>query len=83
LAAVVGDGCPADLLASSLFLASIGALAKRDRNRGAERRTERPSEIPLMQDWILILTPVSLVTFFLVYPDHFHHVLAWFGHLIR
>ena len=36
-----------------------------------------------MQDWILILTPVSLVTFFLVYPDQFHHVLAWFGHLIR
>jgi len=36
-----------------------------------------------MQDWILILTPVSLVTFFLVYPNQFHHVLTWFGHLIR
>ena len=36
-----------------------------------------------MQDWILVLAPVSLVTYFLLYPDQFHHFLTWFGHLIR
>jgi len=36
-----------------------------------------------MQDWILVLAPVSLVTYFLLYPHQFHQFLAWFGHLIR
>jgi hypothetical protein len=53
------------------------------RNRGANRRAKRPSEILFMQDWILVLAPVSLVTYFLLFPDQFHHFMAWFGHLIR
>jgi hypothetical protein len=36
-----------------------------------------------MQDWILVLAPVSLVAYFLLYPDQFHHFMTWFGHLIR
>lgn len=36
-----------------------------------------------MQDWILVLAPVSLVTYFLVHPDQFRMFMNWFGHLIR
>jgi hypothetical protein len=36
-----------------------------------------------MQDWVLLLSPVSLVTYFLVYPDQFRVFMAWFEHLIR
>jgi hypothetical protein len=36
-----------------------------------------------MQDWILVLSPVSLITYFLVYPDQFRHFMTWFGHLVR
>jgi hypothetical protein len=71
-------------LASSLLAVSNGASARKDyRNRGANRRAKRPSEILFMQDWILVLAPVSLVTYFLLFPDQFHHFMAWFGHLIR
>jgi hypothetical protein len=35
-----------------------------------------------MQDWALILTPISAVAYFMVYPDQFHRALFWIGHLI-
>ena len=57
--------------------------------KGIEIDKQRPNAetpvrgYPLMQDLVLMLTPVSLVTYFLVYPDQFHVFLGWFGHLIR
>lgn len=79
-------GAWAALLASPSHVewASIGALVQRD--NGIEEQSagrKRPSEIPLMQDWILILAPVSLVSYFLMYPSQFHQFITWFGHLIR
>jgi hypothetical protein len=36
-----------------------------------------------MQDWILVLTPVSLATYFLIHPDQLSAFLVWFGRLLH
>jgi hypothetical protein len=30
-----------------------------------------------MRDWILLLTPIGLIAFFLVYPDEFIAFINW------
>ena len=36
-----------------------------------------------MRDWILILLPVAVVVYFLVYPDAFSAVVAWVQSIVR
>ena len=30
-----------------------------------------------MRDWLLLLTPIALVIYFLAYPDQFSAFMAW------
>jgi hypothetical protein len=34
-----------------------------------------------MRDWLLLLTPIGLIVFFLVYPDQFTAFITWAAHL--
>ena len=36
-----------------------------------------------MRDWVLIVTPVVIVAYFLVYPDQFNAFVAWAQSIIR
>jgi hypothetical protein len=36
-----------------------------------------------MQDWILVLAPLSIVSYFLVHPDRLVAFIHWFGRLIQ
>ncbi len=35
-----------------------------------------------MRDWLLLLAPIALVIYFLVYPDRFSAFMAWASHLV-
>ena len=37
----------------------------------------------VMQDWILVLAPLSIVSYFLVHPDRLVAFIHWFGRLIQ
>jgi hypothetical protein len=32
-----------------------------------------------MRDWLLVLAPIALVFYFLLYPNQFHAFVAWAG----
>lgn len=34
-----------------------------------------------MRDWLLLLTPIGLITFFLIYPDEFTAFITWAEHI--
>jgi hypothetical protein len=33
-----------------------------------------------MREWLLVLVPIALVIYFLVYPDQFHAITNWLTH---
>jgi hypothetical protein len=33
-----------------------------------------------MREWLLVLVPIALVIYFLVYPDRFHAITNWLTH---
>jgi hypothetical protein len=35
-----------------------------------------------MRDWLLVLLPLALVLYFVVFPDHFDLVLGWLDSLL-
>lgn len=35
-----------------------------------------------MRDWLLLLAPIALILYFLVYPDQFSAFMAWAQSLI-
>jgi hypothetical protein len=35
-----------------------------------------------MRDWLLLLAPIALVAYFMVYPDQFSAFLAWASHIV-
>jgi len=35
-----------------------------------------------MRDWLLLLGPVALIVYFLVFPDQFSAFVYWASHLI-
>jgi hypothetical protein len=36
-----------------------------------------------MQDWTLMMAPLGITFYFLVYPDQFKSVLAWLAALVQ
>jgi len=42
---------------------------------------EKPKDRP-MRDWLLVLAPVILVIYFLVFPSHFDGTLQWLGAIV-
>ena len=34
-----------------------------------------------MRDWLLLLTPIGLIIYFLIYPDHFTAFITWAQHI--
>jgi hypothetical protein len=34
-----------------------------------------------MRDWLLLLTPIGLITYFLIYPDRFTAFIRWAQHI--
>jgi len=30
-----------------------------------------------MRDWVIIATPLGLVVYFLLFPGHYHDLVAW------
>jgi len=36
-----------------------------------------------MREWLLVLAPVALVTYFLIYPNEFRAFMGWFGRLLQ
>jgi len=39
--------------------------------------------VTLMRDWVLVLTPIAVVVYFIVYPDQFHAFMMWIERLIN
>ena len=35
-----------------------------------------------MRDWLLLLTPIGLIIYFLIYPDQFSAMVYWASHRI-
>jgi hypothetical protein len=36
----------------------------------------------VMREWMYVLTPVSLIVYFVVFPERFHAFIVWFGHVV-
>jgi len=36
-----------------------------------------------MRDWILVLIPVAIIVYFIVYPDQFSALMAWAMQWVR
>jgi hypothetical protein len=36
-----------------------------------------------MRDWLLPLSPVIAISYFMLFPQHFNAVLDWAGQLVR
>jgi hypothetical protein len=59
-----------------LFFTSGGAIQSRFQLAGRARSTAR------MRDWLLVVSPIAAVIYFLAYPHGFHAFMDWFGRLV-
>jgi hypothetical protein len=42
-----------------------------------------PAEGPPMREWLLVLLPIALIVYFVVYPARLIELMAWIGRLFH